>query len=109
MSLGGNQLLKEQSRLNFMVGESMYDFLKTYLNGNKSSQETLEEGSIDTDEHWNYGSELFERSQAVHSLKPNGAINDRIEDIRPEGDFVIHLTPMQIRTFIIEVKRHSTN
>lgn len=102
MTLGANQLLNEQSRLNFMVEEPMYDFLKKHLSND-------EDYSTSTDDYWKYGSALFEQSQKVSPLQSNGAVTDRIEDNSPEGDFEVNLTPMQIRTFIIEVKRPPTN
>lgn len=101
MTLGGNQLLKENSRLRFNADESMYNFLKHNL-----QKEHTEGSSDEEDKHWKIGKSIFEESQKRDTLKSKGGVQDEIKGSQLENDFNITLAPMQIRTFVVEVKRN---
>lgn len=86
-TLGANQWLEKNKRLDFPAGESIEHILDGKLNDDKIQSHLREIWMRNNDEYSNY-------------VKRDISMNDNLEDL------VINLTPMQIRTFVIEFKKN---
>lgn len=107
-TLGANQWLDENKRLQFAPGDKMEDDVSTYKWGSTIFNNRLL-FSIDSDMLWEEGRKIWKRTQResndVNSNLFEGVQKDDEEDTVKENGYSIKLNPMQIRTFVVDVKK----
>ncbi|XP_017786052.1 PREDICTED: lysosomal alpha-mannosidase isoform X1 [Nicrophorus vespilloides] len=95
-TLGANQLLGESKRLQFRTGSSLDDLVDMY-----DFYEPVDEQE---DENWIKGKQAY-RTSEFDANDINFHVMDTLEE--DTDRFQITLLPMQIRTFVIEIKRYT--
>lgn len=101
-TLGANQWLQDNKRLKFGAGGNLEDVTDQLDGFNKSR-------SVANENYWTEGLFHWRQSQTesndVSSNFSDYVDVEGISNVSSENDFVIALSPMQIKTFIVEVKR----
>lgn len=99
-TLGANQWLQDNKRLKFGAGGNLEDVTDQLDGLNKSS-------SVANENYWTEGLFHWRQSQ-TESNDVTSNFSDYVDVSNvssSKNDFVIALSPMQIKTFVVEVKR----
>lgn len=97
-TLGANQWIEDNKRLKFSAGGNLEDQLCGF---NKSS-------SVTNENYWTEGLLHWKQSQTEsNDVMSNFSeyVDVKSDNVSSKNDFVIALSPMQIKTFIVEVTR----